>query len=115
MRGQSSERQSNKLTTPPSGKFTSVTSPALENKAEPRESRALLHARRERPRDCCAAEQRDELAASHAITSSARASSVGGISNPMRLAVLRLITSSNFVDWMTGKSAGLAPLRMRPA
>src|SRR5580765_3813252 len=50
----------------------------------------------------------------HSITSSARASRVGGISRPMRLAVLRLITSSNFVDWMTGKSAGLAPLRMRP-
>src|SRR5262249_41532583 len=38
---------------------------------------ALLRARRERP---CrrAAEQRDELAAPHSITSSARASSVGG-------------------------------------
>src|SRR5262245_57334553 len=50
----------------------------------------------------------------HSITSSARASSVGGTSSPSALAVLRLITSSNFVDWMTGKSAGLAPLRMRP-
>src|SRR5262249_53646999 len=74
----------------------------------------LLPARHERPRGS-AAEQRDELAALHSTTSSARASSVGGISNPMRLAVLRLITSSNFVDWMTGRSAGLAPLRMRPA
>jgi hypothetical protein len=51
----------------------------------------------------------------HSITSSAWASSVGGISSPMRLAVLRLITNSNFVDWITGRSAGLAPLRMRPA
>src|SRR5262249_42187577 len=42
---------------------------------------ALLRARRERP---CrrAAEQRDELAAPHSITSSARASSVGGTSRP---------------------------------
>jgi hypothetical protein len=36
-----------------------------------------------------AAEQRDELAAFHSITSSARASSVGGISRPSALAVLR--------------------------
>src|SRR5215467_10773278 len=39
---------------------------------------ALLRARRERPRCRCAAEQRDELAPPHSITSSARASSVGG-------------------------------------
>src|SRR5262249_39016822 len=39
----------------------------------------LLRARRERARRC-AAEQRDELAPPHSITSSARASSVGGIS-----------------------------------
>src|SRR5215471_3418191 len=51
-------------------------------------------ARRERPR-CHTAEQRDELAAAdHSITSSARASSVGGTSRPSALAVLRLITSS---------------------
>ena len=41
--------------------------------------RRLLRARRERPRRRRAAEQRDELAAVHSITSSARASSVGGI------------------------------------
>ena len=45
-----------------------------------------------------AAEQRDELAPPHSITSSARASSVGGTSRPSALAVLRLITSSNLVD-----------------
>ena len=27
------------------------------------------------------------------------------------LAVVKLITKSNFVDWTTGRSAGLAPLR----
>ena len=38
---------------------------------------------------CCAAEQRDELAApDHSITSSARASSVGGISRPVELSRL---------------------------
>src|SRR5262249_3827680 len=57
----------------------------------------LLRARRERPR-CRTAEQRDELAALHSITSSAVASSVCGISRPSALAVLRLITSSYLVD-----------------
>src|SRR6516165_8847791 len=48
----------------------------------------LLRARRERPR-CRTAEQRDELApfhrCNHSITSSARASSVGGTSRPSAL------------------------------
>src|SRR5262249_19011159 len=43
---------------------------------------ALLRARRERPRRR-AAEQRDELAPLHSITSSARASSVGGTSSTL--------------------------------
>jgi hypothetical protein len=69
----------------------------------------LLPARRERPRGCRAAEQRDKRAPPHSITSSARASSVGGMSRPSALAVLRLMTSSTFVDCWTGKSAGFAP------
>ena len=56
-----------------------------------RQLRRLLRARRERPRRRRAAEQRDELAPLHSITSSARASSVGGTSRPSALAVLRLI------------------------
>ena len=60
-----------------------------------------------------AAEQRDELAPLHSITSSARASSVGGTSRPSALAVLRLITSSYLVGACTGRSAGFSPLRMR--
>src|SRR5262249_15340854 len=75
--------------------------------------RALLRTRRERPRDCRAAEQRDELAAFHSITSSARASTVGGTSSPSTLAVLRLIISSYFVGACTGRSAAFSPLRMR--
>src|SRR5207245_2659960 len=73
---------------------------------------ALLRPRGQRP---CrrAAEQRDELAAFHSITSSARVSRVGGTSRPSALAVLRLIRSSNFVGCWTGRSAGLSPLRMR--
>src|SRR5205823_8823332 len=76
----------------------------------------LLCARRERP--CrCAAEKRDELAAfelsAHSITSSARASSIDGISRPSALAVLRLITDSYLVGACTGRSAGFSPLRTR--
>src|SRR5262245_13468510 len=76
----------------------------------------LLGARRERPPGRRAAEQRYELApfelSAHSITSSARASSVGGTSRPSAFAVLRLTTSSNFVGCSTGSSAGLAPLRI---
>ena len=50
----------------------------------------------------------------YSITSSARASSVGGISRPIARAVGRLIRSSNLLDCTTGKSAGFAPLSMRP-
>ena len=69
---------------------------------------------RERPRRRRAAEQCDELAAPHSITSSAVASSVGGTVMPSILAVWWLMTSSNLLDCTTGRSAGLAPLRMRP-
>src|SRR5215475_10966132 len=46
----------------------------------------LLRSRRNRPHRHRAAEQGDELAAPHSITSSARASSVGGTSRPSTLA-----------------------------
>src|SRR5262249_60525725 len=73
----------------------------------------LLRPRRHWPRRR-AAEQRDELATgSHSITSSARASIIGGISRPIAFAVLTLITSVNLVGRSIGKSAALAPLRIR--
>ena len=50
----------------------------------------------------------------HSITSSAVASSDGGTVRPSMRAVEALMTSSNLLDCTTGKSAGLAPLRMRP-
>src|SRR5215469_1277079 len=50
----------------------------------------------------------------YSITSSARESTVGDISKPSAFAVLRLITSLNFVDCTTGRSVGLVPLRIRP-
>src|SRR6516225_5414917 len=74
-----------------------------------------LRARRERPRSYRAAEQRYELPPLHSITSSASASSLSGIWRPSAFAVLRLMASSNLFGNSTGKSAGFAPLRMRPA
>ena len=47
---------------------------------------------------------------SYSITSSASASSVGGTSMPSVRAVCRLITSSNLVGCMTGRSEGFSPL-----
>ena len=46
------------------------------------------------------------------MTSSARPSTDCGIVRPRALAVLRLITSSNFVGCSTGRSPGLAPFRI---
>src|SRR5262245_42498428 len=51
----------------------------------------------------------------HSITSSAMASSEGGTVRPNMRAVVLLMTSSNLVDCITGKSPGLAPLITRPA
>jgi hypothetical protein len=65
------------------------------------------------PRPCHRpAEQRDELALIHSITSSARASTLARISMPSTFAVLRLITSSYLVGACTGRSAGFSPLRI---
>src|SRR5262245_40223956 len=88
-----------------------AASRAMHQHADPPHPLGLLRARRERPRRR-ATEQRDELASFHSITSSARASSVGGISRPRARAVLRLITNSNLVDCWTGRSDGFAPLRI---
>jgi hypothetical protein len=45
----------------------------------------------------------------HSITSSARASKLGGTVRPSAFAVLRLMTKSNLVGCSTGMSAGLVP------
>ena len=76
---------------------------------------ALLRLRRERPCSGRAAEQRNELATFHSITSSAVASSLSGTVTPSIRAVAVLMTSSSLLACTTGKSAGFAPLRMRPA
>src|SRR5262249_44727806 len=68
-------------------RFRVIRSPHQHNNATHTD---ILRARRERPRSGRAAEQRDEGAPlhlrGHSITSSARASSVGGMSMPRALA-----------------------------
>ena len=55
-----------------------------------------------------------EVSGYRSITSSAVASSIDGNVRPSVLAVLRLITSSNFVGCTTGSSEGFAPRRILP-
>src|SRR5262245_35650757 len=76
-----------------------------------RQLAGLLRARRERPRRR-AAQQRDERAPFHSITSSASCWRCNGTSRPSALAVCMLMTNSNFVDCSTGRSAGFAPFRI---
>src|SRR5262249_36728558 len=76
--------------------------------------RWLLRASRERPCHRRAAEQADELAALHSITSSTRPIIGSGTVRPSALAVFMLMTSSTLVACWTGSSAGFSPLRIRP-
>src|SRR5262249_53324101 len=75
----------------------------------------LLGTRSAWPNSSRTGDKGDERAALHSITSSARAISEGGTVRPSAFAVFKLITNSNFLGCNTGKSAGLSPLRMRPA
>src|SRR5438067_12604823 len=55
-------------------------------------------------------QDRDSFAwRTHSITSSARASRVGGTSRPIAFAVLRFTANSNLVGCSIGSSAGLVP------
>src|SRR6266705_5933299 len=73
----------------------------------------LLRRDDERRGEQAARQTADERAPLHHwMISSARCSSDRGIVSPSALAVLRLITSSNFVGCSTGRSPGLAPLRI---
>src|SRR5262249_7428957 len=78
-----------------------------------RQHRRLLRTRSERPPGRRAANERNECAAGHSITSSARARSVGGTVRPSAFAVLRLSTKSYLIGACTGRAVGLSPLRMR--
>src|SRR5262249_8849128 len=86
------------------------------------ESSQVRGARRERsydarkPREAEGCSQ--ELAAlvehGYSMTWSTRSRMDSGIVSPSALAVLRLMTSSNFVGCSSGKSPGLAPFRILP-
>src|SRR5262249_9200599 len=73
--------------------------------------RRLLRTRLDWPRRG-AAKSRNERPAVHSITSSARASSVDGMSSPSALAALRLIISSYLTGSSIGKSPGFAPRKI---
>jgi hypothetical protein len=79
----------------------------------PKTTQPLLRPHSNRPRSRCTPEERDEVAAGHSMTSSARSRIDVGTSRPSAFAVLRLMTSSNFVGCRTGNSAGLVPRRIR--
>jgi len=72
--------------------------------------RRLLRMCCKRPCQSNASEQAYEFVSVHSITSSARASSVGGTSRPSALAVCRLMMNSNFVDCNKKGSATREPI-----
>src|SRR5574337_2226370 len=84
-----------------------------EQKPDSRDLGRLLRFGGERCGEQAPGQSADERpAADHWISSSARRRSDCGIVRPSALAVLRLITSSNLLGCSTGRSAGLAPLRI---
>jgi hypothetical protein len=54
----------------------------------------------------------DSITVGYCMTSSARSNNESGMVSPSALAVLRLITRSNFVGCSTGRSPGFVPLRI---
>src|SRR5262249_52886866 len=93
------------------GPVAPVRRGAGTQKADRRHFSGLLCPRRRRPGRRCTHE-RDEFAAPHSITWSARSRAAVGTSMPSAFAVLRLRTVSNLVARSTGNSPGLAPLRI---
>src|SRR5438067_13687120 len=91
--------------------FGIVRGQALDD-ANPPHPLGFLRSRCQRPRHCRPAEQRDDLAPIHSITSSARARNDSGIVRPIAFAVLRLMTSSNLVGCSTGMSFGCLPCKI---
>src|SRR6516164_6274493 len=99
------------LQAPPEGRHAKRIAGRGRCSEKSHDGHRLLRPRRHRP---CrrTTEQRDELAAFHSSTSSARASTVAGTSRPSALAAVRLMTSSNLVGCSTGMSPGFAPRRI---
>jgi hypothetical protein len=89
---------------------TSAYPPRLAVKADIPDRQVCATTRREQSQQ----DASEKASPTYSITSSASASSVGGISRPIVLAVCRLMTNSNLLTLNTGRSAGPSPLRMRP-
>src|SRR5262249_39252601 len=89
-----------------------ITGRAAHQHTDPPHPLALLRARQHRPPSYRAAEQRDELAPLHSITSSARNVTDGGIVRFSAFAAFMSIKSSNLAGCSTGRSAGFAPLKI---
>src|SRR2546422_6363529 len=79
-----------------------------ENDREPDQP----HAAGESSRAPRRAPARRRTSTRYSMTWSARPSTEGGIVSPSAFAVFRLMTNSNLVGCSTGRSAGLAPLRI---
>ena len=85
---------------------------------------AMSASLRKRPKCCIAAKRRYVPIADvsrcskpsgYSITSSATLSTLSGTLRPSIVAVWALMTNSNLFDCTTSRSAGMAPLTMRPA
>src|SRR5262245_37709634 len=80
--------------------------------ADPGWRPGLLRFSGKRPGECAQRQPTEEGAPVHSTTWSARSRTDSGMVRPKALAVLALITNSNVVGSSTGRSAGLAPLRI---
>src|SRR5262245_63873829 len=81
---------------------------ARQHDADAIDASGFLPLSDERPRRR-AADERDEIAALHSMTSLAVICMISGTAKPIALAVLRLITRSNFVGCSMGRSPGFVP------
>jgi hypothetical protein len=81
--------------------------------ADDRDTSSPLGPRVERRGEKAGRRRNERSPVHYSITSSARASTEGGIVRPSALAVFRLTTSSNLEGRSIGRSPGFAPLRMR--
>ena len=85
----------------------------VPEEADPRHLPRLLRLGHQRRGEEAQGDRTEELAAVHYwMTSSARASTDGGMVRPSVFAVFKLMTNSIFSARSTGNSDGLAPLRI---
>ena len=86
---------------------------AVVQKTDPGDLPRLLPLGGERRGEEAASQSPEERApVHHSMTWSARCRSDGGIVRPRALAVLRLMTNSNFIGCSTGRSTGFAPFKI---